>query len=193
MKPMIRHLTEPTRYRFTRAEYHRMGEEGILPPDCRVELLDGEIVEMSPIGPMHSFLVEAIRHVLESGLADSAIVRTQQPIILDDASELEPDIAVVEKTEDRYRYAHPLANQTLLLIEVADKTLKFDLGEKLRAYARASISEYWVIDVAGQSLIVHSDPRGEAYGSVTTHAADAVVAPKAFPSLQVDLAALPLA
>ena len=108
-----------------------MGEEGILPPDCRVELLDGVIVEMGPIGPMHSFLVEAIRNVLESHLADAAIVRTQQPIILDDASEPEPDIAVVEKIEDRYRYAHPGADQTLLLIEVADKTLKFDFMKKV--------------------------------------------------------------
>jgi len=190
---MIRRLEEPTRYRFSRDEYHHMGDAGILPPDRRVELLDGEIVEMSPIGIKHRQIVVLLSEMFQQGLPADTHCQVQQPIVLGDESEPEPDLAIIRGRPTDYMKSHPTADAVILLIEVAQASVKFDLGDKLRAYARAGISEYWVIDVAAKSLIVHREPQGDSYGAVTAHASDAVVVANSFPKLTIDLAALPLA
>ncbi len=184
---MIRASSTPTRLRFSRTDYHRMAETGIIPPDARVELLDGEIIQMSPIGPGHSAVVALLDCFLQPRLGDRAICRVQSPLRLDEDSEPEPDLLLVQPRSDFYRSEHPTPANVLLLLEVADKSVSLDLGEKLRLYAHAGIPEYWVFDLTRNLLIVHRNPTGRQYASVQEHDRSASVTPQAFADLTLEL------
>lgn len=164
-----------------------MGETGIIRPDERVQLLAGEIIRMSPIGPNHSGVVSSLNEFFVKGLGKRAACRVQSPIAIGDRSEPEPDIALVHRRADHYRNAHPTPADVLLLIEVADTSLELDLGDKLRMYARAGILEYWVIDLSGSVMIVHRDHVGGAYTSVRECDRAASVAPAALADVVVEL------
>jgi Uma2 family endonuclease len=147
----------PTLYRFTRDEYHRMGEAGLF-VDKRVELLDGEIITMPPQNPPHAGVLTLVPSVLMRVLGASAAIRIQLPIVLDDWSEPEPDIAVCLPDPDSYMFAHPRADQVVLLIEVAGSSLLYDRGQKTAAYARSRIPEYWIINLIDRKIEMFSDP-----------------------------------
>jgi Uma2 family endonuclease len=165
-------------HRFDRDEYHRMAELGLF--EGRVELIEGEIIDMSPQKSRHATAVRYATRTLEGALGAGFEVRPQLPLTLGPRSEPEPDIAVVPGSAADYRDAHPTS--ALLLLEVADTTLSYDLNEKARLYASARIPEYWVVDLVNDRLIVHRSP-AEGYSAVSSLGALDRVAPLCAPTV----------
>jgi Uma2 family endonuclease len=155
------------RHRLTIRDYHRLGEASVLGEDDRIELLEGQLIDMSAIGPRHALAVDALTELLVMAAAGRAAVRVQNPIVLDDSSEPQPDFTLVRKPWNGYPGAHPRPPDVHLLIEVADSSLEFDLGAKLELYARAGIREFWVVDLTHNRVLVHRAPRDGGYGSIT--------------------------
>ena len=150
-------MTVPTLHRFTRDEYYRMGEAGLFSNE-RVELLEGEIITMSPQNSPHAGITSRLAATLIRLLSAHFSVRAQCPIILNDWSEPEPDIAVCQLDPDDYVREHPHANQVLLVIEVADSSLFYDRNRKVKAYAGSEIPEYWIINLVDRRIEQLSDP-----------------------------------
>lgn len=163
------------------ADFHRMGEAGIFDPEERVELLDGEVVLVPPMGPRHAGAIARITRLLTSRLNDRALVRVQLPAIVDDYSEPLPDFVVTPLDETYYSDRHPVAADVLLLIEVSESSLTYDRGKKLTAYARERIQEYWVVDLVDRRLSVFRDPSSGSYGAPAILAPVDEVVPLAFP------------
>ena len=156
-------VTEQT-YRFTAEEYHRMGEVGILPPDVRVELVDGEIKRMPPIHPPHASIVKRLNSLLAVRLEGTAVVGVQDPIHLDDYNEPQPDVTVLRFRDDYYGTRHPTSADVLLVIEVADTSLSYDRDEKMPLYGRVGIPEAWLVDVQARTITVYTEPHAGGYG-----------------------------
>jgi Uma2 family endonuclease len=151
----------------TVAEYHRMGEVGILAKHDRVELIEGELVAMTPIGSQHSGTVNALTRALVRVVGDNGVVAVQNPVQLDDHTEPEPDFAVLKPRADDYRQATPRAHEVLLIIEVADTSLAYDRAVKRSLYARHGIPEFWIVNLAAKEVEVCRVPVGDDYTSVT--------------------------
>ena len=146
--------------------YHVMAETGAFQPTDRVELIGGEIFEMSPIGSLHARCVKFLSNYLMS-LSDSEhIVGVQDPISVADDTEPQPDVSVVKFREDYYKDAHPTGADTLLVIEVADSSAEFDRAVKFPKYAAAGIPEAWLVDLTAGHVEVHSEPKESTYGIV---------------------------
>jgi Uma2 family endonuclease len=182
--------TFPVR-RFTVAEYHRLGEVGILGEDERVELIDGWIVNMSPIGSQHAACVSLLNRVLRPVEA-TAIVRVEDPILLNDDTEPQPDIAVVRFKANLYADAHPRPEDVLLLIEVAETSLEEDRDIKLPRYAASSIPEVWLVNLMANMIEVYREPLILAngvpgYRSRTDFHPGEPMCPEAFPELEIQL------
>jgi Uma2 family endonuclease len=154
---------ELQRRRFTADEYHRMAEAGILLADDRVELVDGEIVEMMPIGSRHAACVDRLNSVLQRVLAGRGTVRVHGPVRLDAHSEPQPDLSVLRSRADFYASAHPLPDDVILVVEVADASLRYDRDIKVRLYARAGIQETWLLDLPHERLDVFTNPTPQGY------------------------------
>jgi Uma2 family endonuclease len=152
-----------TRHRLTVDDYHHMAESGILGLDDRVELIAGEVLDMSPIGSLHAALVAALSDYLGRVAAGRLTVWSQNPIRLDNSSEPQPDIALVKLRPDFYAAAHPGPADTLLIVEVAESSLAYDLGIKVPLYARHGIPEVWVIDAATRTTHRFRGPQPEGY------------------------------
>ena len=153
---------QPGKFRMTRELYHRLGDQGAF-DGLKVELLEGEIIVLAPMGSPYSFPVQELNHLLVRGLPNGLRVRTQLPISPDDENEPEPDFAIVpEGTESDGE----TPSGALLAIEVANTSVRDDLQRKARIYARAGIPDYWVLDVKKPELVVHRSPAGERYRSV---------------------------
>jgi Uma2 family endonuclease len=169
--------------KITADEYHRMADAGILGPDERVELLDGVIIEMSPIHPPHNATVWRLTDVFVPRLRGKAIVSVQSSFRLTQFSEPEPDIAIFRYRDDFYRSALPGPADVLLVIEVSDTTLGYDRDVKLPRYAAAGLPEAWIADVQRNRLTVYRDPSPDGYRQVVTLTRRATVSPLAFPDL----------
>lgn len=150
------------RYRFDVDDFARMGSAGIFGENERVELIDGEVLEMNPIGPSHAWIVDRLNELVTTRLAGRAHVRVQNPIRLGARTEPQPDLSVAGKRQG-YADRHPEAGDLLLVIEVADSSLHYDRGEKVPRYARAGIPETWVVDVEARTVTVYTDPGPEGY------------------------------
>jgi Uma2 family endonuclease len=161
---LIRHPVP--RRRLTVAEYYRLGQVGILGEDDRVELLEGQLVAMSPIGPRHAFVVDGLVRMLSDAVGERAYVRGQNPVTLDDGSEPQPDVAVVNLRPTGYVKAHPGPSDIFLLIEVADSSLETDSGAKAEIYAKSGIPEFWIVDLTTDTVRVHRQPKGRGYRSI---------------------------
>lgn len=148
-------------HRLSIQDYHRMMEVGILTAHDRVELINGEIIEMSPIGSPHAACVDFLAEELIIALQRKARVRVQNPIALLDYSEPEPDIVVVKP--GRYQSRHPRAEEILLIIEVADTSLVYDRDIKGPLYAQAGIAEYWLVNLIDRQVEVYRRPEGGKY------------------------------
>ena len=146
-------------------EYHKMAEAGILKPDDRVELLNGKIIKMSPIGSKHAACVDKSDEFLRKILSGIALVRAQNPVIMNDFSEPEPDIAIVKRKENYYADKHPTVGEVILVIEVADSSLEIDRQSKLPIYATGQIPEYWIINVEKREIEVYRSPFKGQYRS----------------------------
>ena len=173
----------PTRRRFTVAEYYAMADAGILTPDERVELLDGEIVVMPPIGDWRAARVNRFTNTFPPQLQGRAIVSVQNPTRLDDASEPQPDVMLLQWRDDFYEGGHPGPADVLLLIEVSDTTVDYDRSAKLAAYAAAGIPEVWIVSRPDRRVESYSDPHGGEYSTVRYYGAGESIAPRAFPDV----------
>jgi len=179
-----------TKHRFTVKDFHRMAETGVLPPDARVELLDGEIIDMSPIGPFHGGLVKRLSRIFNLKSKGRWTVSTQDPLQLDDHSEPEPDVMLLKPAADDYTSRHPQPDDVFLLIEVSDSTVDYDQREKLPAYGRAGIAEVWIVNLNDLTVEVYREPHFDGYGSKTVLRAGSQAVPLAFPDAVVDVGEL---
>jgi len=175
--------------KFTVAEYYRMAEVGILDRDERVELIDGEIVVMAPMGERHANGVRRIDRVLHRVLGDAGIISVQCPLRLDDHSEPEPDIALLRFREDGY-IAHPGPADVLVVMEVSDSTLDFDREVKSKRYAAAGIPEMWVMNLPGDCLDRLDQPGPAGYARHTVFRRGEKISPAALPDLAFAVADL---
>jgi Uma2 family endonuclease len=158
-----------TRYRFTVEEYGRMGEAGVFSPDVRVELIEGEIVDMSPIGKRHAACVARLTRALTFSLNLVALVWAQNPVELSDYSEPEPDVALLKPRDDFYENAKPRPEDVLVVIEVSDTTIEYDRRVKVPLYARAGIPEVWIVNLVDERVETFADPSGGAYRTAAAY------------------------
>jgi Uma2 family endonuclease len=156
-------LVQIARRSFTVADYYRMAEAGILSEDDRVELLDGEVVEMSPIGSRHAACVDRLNRFLNSVKGPRFIVRVQNPIRLDEHSEPQPDITLLRVRSDFYAEAHPTPADVLIVIEVADSSVELDRQVKLPLYAQAEVPEFWLANLPNDTVEFYAQPSNGAY------------------------------
>ena len=177
-------MAEPLRRLFTRSEYHTMLEAGILHEDDRVELIEGEIWEMSPIGSKHAACVDRLTMILAASLQGKAIVRVQSPIGLNDLSEPQPDVSVLRFRSDFYSKDHPTPGDVVLLIEVADTTVARDRG-KFGLCARHGIPEAWLVNLQEDVLEIHRLPAPQGYTRIRHFRRGQTVSPQAFPDLKI--------
>jgi Uma2 family endonuclease len=177
---------EPTQRPFSVADYYRMAEAGVIGPDERLELIEGEIIRMNPIGRPHANCVNRLTRLLVTGLGERATVQIQNPVRLGDLSEVQPDVSVLRSSWDER--AHPGPADVVLLVEVADSSLRFDRDVKLPLYARAGIAEVWLVDLAGQAVEVyrHPDPT-TGYGPPTRLAAGDTAVVPGFPDVAFEV------
>jgi Uma2 family endonuclease len=180
----------PRRHRLTVADYYRMGEAGILAPDARVELIEGEIIDMAPIGSPHVAAVLQLDHLLKEAVKGKALVLVQNPIVLGDYSAPQPDLALLRPRADYYRSALARPADVLLIVEVAQSSLRFDRDDKIPLYARHGIPEAWLVDLEAQRLVRYRDPREGEYTSIDEPELKSPLALAALPETRLDLAAL---
>ena len=173
-----------TRHRFTLEDWYQMLDAGVLRDDQRLELLDGEIFEMTPIDPPHASIVDRLTRFWVTRLGTRAIVRVQGPVPTDPRSEPQPDLAILRERADFYGQAHPTTSDVHLVIEVADSSLAYDHA-KLRFYARARIPEVWIVDIQGDQLEVYRTPEGPRYTDVRMLSRGEIAASLAFPDVEV--------
>jgi len=167
-----------------------MAETGVLRPDARVELLEGKIIDMSPIGPFHGGLVKRLSRLFNLKAKGRWIVSTQDPVRLDDRSEPQPDLMLLKPAPDDYISRHPQAGDVFLLIEVSDTSLDYDRGEKLPAYGRAGIPEVWIVNLNEETIEIHREPHFTGYSSKTVLRAGDEAEPRAFPDAAINIAEL---
>lgn len=173
------------RWRISVPDFHRMAEVGIFGPDDRVELIDGELIMMAPIGTRHAACVARLVRVLQSAVGNTALIWPQNPLALADDTEVYPDLCLLRPRDDFYAGAVPRPRDALLVVEVSDTTLGFDRGEKRRLYAAAGIAEYWVLDVAAGRMFVYRDPAEGGYRLTETPGPEDDVAPVLLPGLRL--------
>ena len=176
--------TEITKKLFTADEYHRMAAAGILGPEDRVELIDGEIVEMSAVGSRHIASVIRGTALLTEAFGRSAMISPQNPVQLSDWTEPQPDLAVLKSRPDFYASQTPMASDVLLAIEVSDTTLNYDRTVKVPHYAAARILEIWIEDLQNDCLLVFRDPQSGSYKTTFTLKRGDRIHPLAFPDIE---------
>jgi Uma2 family endonuclease len=169
-------------------EYHRLGEAGILNEDDRVELIEGELVEMAPIGGEHATIVSRLNMIFARQCDSSQWIHVQNPLRLDRTSEPQPDI-VLAKLIPGFRDV-PNFKDALLVIEVSDTTYSYDRKIKAPLYARAGVPELWIVDCQNKCVEVHTDTKGDVYESVVIANSMATLAPRLAGNIQVRLADL---
>lgn len=161
-------VVNPTKHLTNIHEWHRMGEAGVFSENNHIELIDGEILDMAPIGSNHAGHLKRVTNQLYSLLFGQVIISVQDPVQLSIYSEPEPDLMLLKPNADFYSTRHPNADDVLLLIEVSDSTLAFDQNQKLQLYARHNIPEYWIVNLIDNCLEVYRKPYGESYEQKTT-------------------------
>ena len=179
-----------TRRPLTVAEYRRMGDAGILTEDDHVELIEGQLIAMSPIGSDHSGTVNVLTRALVRAVGDRAVVAVQNPVQLDDLSEPQPDFALLRPREDDYRKATPRPREVLLIVEVASSSLAYDRAVKRSLYARHGIPEFWIVNLAGNEVEVCRRPSGDQYASITQVGRDGLLEPELLPGAIIPAAVL---
>ncbi|HVW23813.1 MAG TPA: Uma2 family endonuclease [Polyangiaceae bacterium] len=171
----------PEQYRpLRRVEYDQLVALGVF-QDERIELLDGVLVPMSPIGPRHSSAIDQLTLLLVRALGDRARIRVQNPFIASEISEPQPDLLVAPLRS--YTEDHP--DEAYLVIEVAESSLRIDRGRKLRIYAERGVPEYWIVDVVARRIEVHREPDGSTFRTVRVHEGGGAIEPLRFPGVSI--------
>jgi Uma2 family endonuclease len=176
---------------WTVQEYHRMAELGILAANERTELIAGQITIMVAKGTPHVLTLRILTNEIEALLDNQPVfISTQDPIYIDNSSEPEPDLAIVKGTAFDYVDQHPQPNDIYLIVEVADSTLKYDCEVKDKLYARANITDYWVIDIPHRQVHIFRDPTSTGYTSHLILTEPQTVSPLAFPGIKLSIASI---
>jgi Uma2 family endonuclease len=166
-------------------DYHRMGEMGIFAEGDRVELIEGEIIAMVPIGFPHSGAVNAMTHRFVQAVGDRAVVSVQNPMPMSEFNEPQPDLVLFRPREDFYRGRAATLADVLLAVEVADSSLRYDQAVKLPLYARFGVPEVWIVNLRAKRVEVHRDPSGETYGTVIHRVAGEMLEPALLPGVRI--------
>ena len=157
----------PRRHRITVDHFYRMAEAGLFDAEERVELVNGEIIDVPPMGVPHAGVLDYLAKLLMRTVEPQAIVRSQLPLRLGEYSEPLPDLVIAKHRADLYMEGHPTGDDALLVIEISSTTLRFDRNVKMPMYARHGVAEVWVLDVSGQQIYRYSSPRDGEYASMT--------------------------
>lgn len=177
----VHDLSPLSRRPLRRVEYDRLIELGMFDEDERIELLYGQLVVMSPIGTLHAWVVQELNRLLVPQLVGRAVVRIQSPVAASDVSEPEPDVAVLPKVRGSYLHEHPA--RALMLIEVAESSLRVDRKIKSRLYAETRVPEYWIVNLVDRVVEVYRDPGATGYRRVTRHRRGETLRLRAFPDV----------
>jgi len=184
--PEVRERAAMPYHRWSVDEYHQMAQAGLLDETDRVELIEGELVDMAPIGSKHAFLVDRLAELLSSGPKAGHMVRVQNPVVLGERNEPQPDIALVRRVN--YIDRHPCADDTLLIVEVSDTTLEYDCDVKLALYARHGIPEVWLLNVKAGELTVYREPVEGQYRLIRRPTRTESVSPLLVPGVAITVA-----
>lgn len=183
-------VVNPTKHLTDIDEWHKMGAAGVFSENNHIELIDGEILDMAPIGFNHAGHLNRINKLFTILVADYADTSVQNPLQLSDFSEPEPDFMLLKPNADFYCTRHPNADDVLLLIEVSDTTLNYDQNKKLHLYARHNIPEYWILNLNDNCLEVYRKPHREVYGEKTTLQAGDNIVLSQLPHININVAAI---
>jgi Uma2 family endonuclease len=167
-----------------------MAEAGILGEDDRIELIEGEIIEMSPIGSHHYGEVNRLNELFMHAFSDRAVVHIQNPIRLSEYTEPQPDVTLLQRRSDFYATHAPTPEDIFLVVEIADTSLAYDRQVKMRLYARSGVAEYWVIDLKAETVSVYREPGPDGYGMTQVVRRGEQIAPAAFPDRPVTVDAI---
>jgi Uma2 family endonuclease len=178
------------RHQLTIEQYYQMAQVGLLSPEDRVELIEGEIIDMAPMGSEHASALRTLAELFVEALQKRAIVAVQDPVRLSERSEPEPDLALLRRRADLYKHAHPTAADVYLIVEVAQTSLRYEREVKLPLYAKHGIPEAWIIDTEKRELSVYRNPEGDRYVSEATTKQPGKIALFALPEVEVDLSGL---
>jgi len=172
---------------FTVQEYHLMSEAGVFANHERVELIEGEIIQMAAIGTRHASCVKRLNRRFSVIPEEITILGVQDPIQLTERTEPQPDVVLLQPRADYYETAHPIPSEVLLLVEVSDSTVNFDRDVKVPNYARSGIQEVWLWDLEANCLEVYREPTANGYTSIQKFERGEIVSPLAFPDFQVSV------
>jgi Uma2 family endonuclease len=175
------------KFRFTVAQYHQMARSHIFQPEEKLELIEGEILQMSPVGLKHAKTVKLLNHLLTYQLYNQAIIGVQDPIQLDDFSEPQPDLSILKIQADFYELEIPKSKDIYWLIEVSDSTIKYDRDTKIPLYAANNIPEVWVVNLNDHLLEIYRQPENNHYQKYQKFTPNQTVSPLAFPDLIINL------
>jgi Uma2 family endonuclease len=190
MAEILERPQAPARRRFDVDAYYRMAEAGVLGDPRRVELIDGEIIDMAAIGSPHAAATNRLaRHFIRALHDEAALVNVQSPLRLDAYNEPEPDLTILRPRADGYRASHPTAADVLLLVEVSETSLAYDRGVKLALYAKFRVPEVWIVDLLGGAVEVYREPKEGAYAS-RERLANGSLAPALVGGVTIDVAGL---
>jgi Uma2 family endonuclease len=175
----------PTRTRISTNRYQMMVAAGVLTKYDRIELIEGDMLDMAPIGTRHSAITSRLHEVFVLAVARSATVVSAGPVNLGEFSQPQPDLMLFKRRADFYSGKTPEAADVLLLIEVSDSSLAFDQSVKLNLYARYGVAEYWVVDVEGEQVVTYCEPTAKGYIRQAEFEGPDAVMPRAFPDLKI--------
>lgn len=167
--------------------YHYMADQGMFAPDERVELIDGEIFTMSPVGSLHVRCVNYLNDFLVRKLGDGFLVSIQNPIVSANDTEPQPDLTILRRASDLYISTLPTGRDTMIVIEVADTSASFDRNRKFPKYAQAGIPEAWLIDLKRDAVEIHTEPGPNGYGVVRTLRRGDMLASTTIPEIEVSI------
>ena len=190
MTDLLERPRQPTRHRLDINAYYKMAEAGILTDGQRVQLIDGEIIDLNAVGSAHAATMNDLAQLFIRALSnDVARVICQSPLRLDSYNEPEPDLTILRPREDRYRISHPGAADVLLLIEVSDTSLAYDRETKVPLYAKFGVPEVWIVEITGAAIEIYREPKGAEY-SVRERRADGRLSPSLTSRIAIDIGAL---
>jgi len=188
-------LTHPweagvSRYRITVEDYHRMIEAGILDENDRLELIEGDLTSMPPISPRHAGKTTRLNRLLSQIAGGSALVSVQNPLMLGQHSEPDPDLMLLKPREDFYEHSNPVPADVLLVVEVADTSLDYDRDTKIPLYAAHGIPEVWLVDLQRSRIEIHRDPGPEGYRQILLPDTEQTIAPVSLPDVVIRVSEL---
>lgn len=180
----------PNRYKWTVDDYHKLIDAGVFTSESRIELIEGELIEMAPVGGPHIGTANRLTKMLVLAVGDHGVVSVQNPVTLPPYSEPEPDFSILRPGAGMPASGVPRAEDVLLLIEVADTTLRYDRSTKLRLYANKGIVEYWIVNIEKKRIETYADPTSGGYATTGALASGDRATPRALPMVQLDVAAI---